>query len=175
MGLHLIIDGYNVIRQSPELLRYEKEELEKGRAMLLKKLIAYQRVKPHAITVIFDGWREGDFFEHREREGGIKVIFSRRGEKADEVIKRTIAQGKGELVVVVTSDRELGYACAAKGCAVVSAKEFLARMELACCPSLSEKLIEEDSLTRLKGTKKKGPAKKLSKTARTHLALLKRL
>mgnify|MGYP000005848432 CR=1 FL=1 len=174
MGLHIIIDGYNVIRQSPELLRYEKEELEKGRAMLLKKLLAYQRIKPYMITVIFDGWLEGDFFEHRDREGGIKVIFSRRGEKADEVIKRIVAHERGELVVV-TSDRELGYACAVKGCPVVSAKEFLARMELACYPSLSEKLIEEDNLPRLKGTKKKGPARKLSKTARTHLALLKRL
>ena len=32
MALHLIIDGYNLIRQSPELQELDARELEAGRA-----------------------------------------------------------------------------------------------------------------------------------------------
>jgi Predicted RNA-binding protein containing a PIN domain len=175
MALHLIIDGYNLIRQSPELLRYEKRDFEKGRAMLLRSLMAYQRVKQHAITVVFDGWAEGDFFERRGKEGGIEIIFSRRGEKADEVIKRLSAQKKGE-VTVVTSDRDLGYSCALNGCTIVSSPEFLEKMEFAQY-SDSKGIGDEteDILPPVKSTKKKGPSKRAPKSTRHHQSLLKKL
>jgi len=120
MAFHLLIDGYNLIRQSPELRRFDKKGLEQGREMLLKELLAYQRMKKHAMTVVFDGWIEGHFSESHARVGGIAVIFSRRGEKADEVIKR-------------------------------------------------------ESWSQSKGTKKKGPARRLPKSRRHHRTVLKKL
>jgi hypothetical protein len=175
MALHLIIDGYNLIRQSPELLRHEKIDLEKGRAMLLRSLRAYQRIKHHAITVVFDGWVEGDIFEHRDKEGGIEIIFSRRGEKADEVIQRLSAQKKGE-TTVVTSDRDLGYSCALKGCTIVSSPEFLAKMEFVHYSNQKGEVNEkEDNKSYVKSTKKKGPAKRAPKSTRHHRSLLKKL
>jgi uncharacterized protein len=175
MALHLIIDGYNLIRQSPELLRHEKEDLEKGRAMLLRSLIAYQRIKHHAITVVFDGWAEGDIFERRGKEGGIEIIFSRRGEKADEVIKRLTAQKKGE-ITVVTSDRDLGSSCALEGSTIVSSPEFLAKMEFAQYSHQKGAVDEkEENETYVKSTKKKGPSKRAPKSARHHQSLLKKL
>lgn len=175
MALHLIIDGYNLIRQSPELLRYEKQDLEKGRAMLLRSLIAYQRIKRHAITVVFDGWVEGDIFEHRSKEGGIEIIFSRRGEKADEVIKRLAAQKKDE-TTIVTSDRDLGYLCAMKGCTIVSSPEFLEKMEYAQYSDQKGIVNEkEDNAPQVKSTRKKGPSKRAPKSLRHHQSLLKKL
>jgi predicted RNA-binding protein with PIN domain len=175
MALHLIIDGYNLIRQSPELLRQEKKGLEKGRAMLLRSLIAYQRIKHHVITVVFDGWAEGDIFERRGKEGGIEIIFSRRGEKADEVIKRLAAQKKGE-ITVVTSDRDLGYSCALDGCTIVSSPEFLDRMEFVHHSNQKGEINEkEDNKLYVKSTKKKGPAKRAPKSFRHHQSLLKKL
>ena len=176
MSLYLIIDGYNLIRQSAELLQYEKKDLTLGREMLLKKLLTYQRLKKHAITVVFDGWHEGHFSEGHDRVGSIKVIFSRRGEKADEVIKRLASQKKGE-TVVVTSDRVLGYSCYQKGCEVIPATEFLAKMELAAYIEQKGK-IEEDENTpyqKQKGTKKKGPSRRLPRSQRRHHAVLKKL
>jgi hypothetical protein len=174
MALHLIIDGYNLIRQSPELLRHEKKDLEKGRAMLLRNLIAYQRIKRHAITVVFDGWAEGDVFERRGKEGGIEIIFSRRGEKADEVIKRLAAQKKGA-ITVVTSDRDLGYSCA-EVCMVVSSSEFLAKMELVHYSHQKSEVNEkEDNKPYLRTTKKKGPSKRAPKSTRHRQSLLKKL
>ena len=175
MAFHLIIDGYNLIRQSSELLRFEKQDLEKGRAMLLQYLKAYQQVKRHTITVVFDGWAEGNLLESRDRVKGIDIIFSRRHEKADEVIKRIAAQKKAA-VTIVTSDRELGDACSFHGCPVISSPEFLGKMALAQLVRQKGGSEDNNEDSRLsKGTKKKGPSKRAPKSARRHQSLLKKL
>lgn len=175
MSFDLIIDGYNLIGQSPELRSYEREELDKGREMLIKKLLAYQRIKKHAITVVFDGWREGSFSEHRDIVRGIMIIFSRRGEKADEVIKRLASQGK-ERTVVVTSDRDLGYACALQGCKVITSQEFDGSLELAEYREGKGSTAEEEGDNfQWKGTKKKGPSRRLPKSQRQRQTILKKL
>ena len=88
--MHIIIDGYNLIRQSDFLRRFEKQSLEAGRQALLQQASLYRKKKGHRITVVFDGWENGSPFEERDRQGGITIVYSRRGEKADEVIKRGI-------------------------------------------------------------------------------------
>lgn len=173
----LIVDGYNLIRQSPELRRYERRELAAGREMLLKMLLAYQRLKPHPITVVFDGWEKGGLMEQRDRYGGIEVVYSRRGEKADQVIRR-LARKKGSGALVVTSDRDLGYSCSQEGCPVVSSQEFEARLCLAACAEGTIETADTDQRPthgRLKGTKKKGPPRRLPKAKRHHSTLLGKL
>ena len=88
MTIHLIVDGYNLIRQSQELQLLDARELEAGRLALLARLAVYRERSRHKITVVFDGWLGGDLKESRDRRQGILIIYSRRGEKADEVIKR---------------------------------------------------------------------------------------
>jgi uncharacterized protein len=173
----LIVDGYNLIRQSPELRQYDKKELAAGREMLLKKLLAYQRLKKRSITVVFDGWEEGGLIENRDRCGGIEVIYSQRGEKADEVIKR-LARRRGQEAVVVTSDRELGHACSQEGCSVVTSQEFEARLALADYAEHKGGTTEVQgdlSSGPLRGTKKKGPSRRLPKAKRHHSTLLGKL
>jgi len=64
MGLHLIIDGYNLIRQSLELSELDARDLALGREALLARLAAYRRARPaHLVTVIFDGREAGDVKE----------------------------------------------------------------------------------------------------------------
>ena len=169
MALQLIIDGYNLIRQTPELRVYEKKDLELGRKVLLDKLLIYLRAKKHPIVVVFDGWIEGHFAENRTMVGAIQVIFSRQGEKADEVIKR-IASQKGEEAIVVTSDRDLGYSCSLSGCTVVSSQEFADKIEMVEYLQLKGKAEPEENETGcgLKGTKKKGPSRRLPKSRRRY-------
>lgn len=175
MSLHLIIDGYNLIRQSPEFRQYEKRELEQGREMLLKKLSMYQRIKKHGITVVFDGWVQGNLHESHGQVRGIEVIFSRRGIKADEVIKRLASQKKRE-ATIVTSDQGLGYSCTLEGCEVISSQEFASKMELSEYFDQKGMEKEHDNGPRFnKGTKKKGPAKRIPKSERHHRILLKKL
>ncbi|MEN8246931.1 MAG: NYN domain-containing protein [Thermodesulfobacteriota bacterium] len=55
MAVHIIIDGYNLIRQSPELSYLDRQDLQQGREALLGMLAAYKKIKHHQITVVFDG------------------------------------------------------------------------------------------------------------------------
>ena len=52
--MHLIVDGYNLIRQSDTLRSCERISLEAGRRALVQSLAHYQRAKGHRITVVFD-------------------------------------------------------------------------------------------------------------------------
>jgi len=175
MAVHLIIDGYNLIRQSPQLRKHDQEALEKGREMLLKRLSAYKRVKHHFITVVFDGWIDGHFSEGHEKIRGIEVVFSRRGEKADEVIKRLASQQKGK-ALVVTSDRDLGSSCNRHGCEVISSPEFEAKMEFSQYIDLKGNMEKEDYESfPSKGTKKKGPSRRLPKTKRHRQKAIEKL
>ena len=102
--MHIIIDGYNMIRQSDALRRYERLSLEAGRNALIRSVSHYKKQRGHKVTVVFDGWQGGPVEEERAKLSGIDIIYSRKGEKADEVIKRMV-QERAEEIVVVTSDR----------------------------------------------------------------------
>lgn len=172
--MHIIIDGYNLIRQSDRLRRAEKFTLEEGRHSLIRFLIPYRERKGHRLTVVFDGWDGGSFQEERDREGGIDIIYSRKGEKADDLIKR-MAERSGDELVVVTSDRDIGHFVERCGGTVVASQTF--EGIVAGDHPLSEPFPhghvvadkeDEDLAQEKKGTKKKGPAKKTSRREREY-------
>ena len=133
--MHLIVDGYNLIRQSDTLRGYERISLEAGRQALVRSLADYRRRRGHRITVVFDGWVGGSPLEERDRAGGVEIIYSRLGEKADEVIKRLVAKGSEE-ILVVTSDREIATFAARRGKTSIASPEFAARLDrLAAAPA----------------------------------------
>src|SRR5512146_5339 len=102
----IIVDGYNLIRQWPELAMLDRADLQSGREALLQELRVYQRAKRHRITVIFDGRERGGISGGAENSGGIGVRYSRQGETADEEITRLVAEA-GAGAVVVSSAREV--------------------------------------------------------------------
>lgn len=124
----LIIDGYNLIRQWPELAMLDRADLEAGREALLRELAAYRRTKGHEITVVFDGRGPGDAAGSGGRAAGLSVRFSRLGETADAVIGRLAAEGRAR-AVVVSSDRAVMDEARRHGAASLPSAEFLARLE----------------------------------------------
>jgi len=173
MPLRIIIDGYNLIRQSPTLCSYDYLDIAKGRDKLIEKLAHYRTVKHHLILVVFDGWKEGSIVEQHTKEKGIDIIYSKRGEKADEVIKRLVSNIKGELIVV-TSDGELTHFCQSRRCEVIPSPSFEEKMELSLLSRMKGLEEEENHLPTL-ATKKKGPSKRLPKSKRRLLKRLKKL
>lgn len=167
--MHIIIDGYNLIRQSDSLRRFERLGLEKGREELIRRLAPYRKLKGHRITVVFDGWIGGHLREERQREEGIRIIYSRRGERADEVIKRLARKGSGEELVVVTSDREIADAVGRSGGVAIASPEFETRLvvegEAAFLEEKGEEFFEDDEEEKRRGGKK-GPSRRLSKKER---------
>jgi uncharacterized protein len=165
----LAIDGYNFIKQTPNLRRLEEVELQKAREGLIERLSQYKKIKGHSILVVFDGWQTGRPAGNRERSRGIEVIFSRVGEKADDVLKR-IAAEKRDGVTIVTSDNEVAFYAEKKGSAVISVAEFGDKMEMAEYYSEKGGAEQSDSLRRFSDTAKKGPSRRLSKSRRKALA-----
>jgi predicted RNA-binding protein with PIN domain len=175
--MHLLIDGYNLLHAGRHLPRFRSpEELKRHRDRLLADLSLYRRIKGCAITVVFDGWQGGEPVERRERQNGIDLVFSRLGEKADDVIKRLVRE-KGSGIVVVTSDRDVGRSAEEKGMAVIRSEDFAerigetsrARVDL---PGWQGKRQADEEETR---AEKKGPARRLSKKAKKLRETMKKL
>jgi hypothetical protein len=123
------------------------------------------------ITVVFDGWQGGWSTEKKDRKKGIELIFSKLGEKADEVIKRLVKE-KGSGAVVVTSDREVSKYAERMAASVIPSDQFKEKMERADLKI--EKGFEEEAGEE-RGSKKKGPSRMLSKRERRLQAALKKL
>jgi predicted RNA-binding protein with PIN domain len=170
----LAIDGYNFIKQSPELRRLEQVELRKAREGLIERLAHYKRLKGHAITVVFDGGPLGTGGGHPEHSRGVQVIFSKPGEKADDVLKRLAAE-KGGGVTVVTSDRDVALFAGKKGAIAVPVSDFEERMEMARLYDLKGSENEPISADRPIAPTKKGPSRRLSKSRRKATAAIKKL
>ena len=117
--MDLIVDGYNLLGAEQEL----HGALEHKRKWLIQQLSQYQTRKPFNVTVVFDGWRAGRATEASEKQAGVAVIYSRLGEKADQVIVR-MAREKGSGAVVVSSDREIRSAVERFGAVAIYAAEF---------------------------------------------------
>jgi len=166
MSLHLIIDGYNLIRRSPSLSILDRQDLERGREELIRRLALYKQARFLPITVIFDGWNQGSLSVCRTTERGIRVVFSRRGQKADEVIIRT-AREMGEKAMVVTSDRQIQLEVQRHHATVIPSEEFELKMEMAAY--MNQKGIDSDDFrdqSETRGTHKKGPSRRLPKNVR---------
>jgi predicted RNA-binding protein with PIN domain len=173
MSIHIIIDGYNLIRQSNSFSDIDRQDIQLGREALLDTLAVYQRIKRHVITVVFDGTNAPPFSQHKNRVKGIKVKFSRSGESADSVIKR-MANREREKALVVSSDLDIVNFAAAEGAATISSSDFEEKITMAVY--MDTKGVErEDEGGWVPTTKKKGPSKRLSKRKRRNKIKIRKL
>ena len=175
--MHIIVDGYNLIRQSVTFRQAERKSLEEGRNALIRSLAGYRKLRGHRITVVFDGWVGGSPREERDLAGGVEIIYSRLGEKADEVIKRLLEKGDEENLVV-TSDREIAVFAVRRGKTAIPSPEFDQLLERnAAGSSVSEDSgeAESDDDDDRTGLKRKGPSRRLSKQKRAAMARFKKL
>lgn len=163
--MHIAVDGYNFIKQSPSLRALERVDLQKAREKLIEILAEYKRFKGHAITVVFDGAGQFGRGIYHEQQRGIAIIYSKAEEKADDVLKRMAAEKK-KGIVVVTSDREIAHFAEKKGAATISIEEFNMRIEMARLYAFKGEVEEKDSAPRPLAPQKKGPAHRLSKRKR---------
>lgn len=174
MSIHIIIDGYNLIRQSDELSKLDRRDIQKGRDALIERLASYRKVKKHKITVVFDGGGAPPFSWRKDRINGIHVLFSRPGELADAVIKR-FAQKERERAVIVTSDRDIVHFSENQGAATIPCHDFEAKMAMSSIPD-GMVFEEEEEYTGWKPTtKKKGPRRRPSRKERKNRKKIKQL
>jgi uncharacterized protein len=176
--MHLIIDGYNLIRQSDTLKRHERFSLEEGRKALIRSISLYKRQRGHKVTVVFDGGEGGCFEEERDKLSGIDIIYSRKGEKADDVIKRMV-QKRAEETVVVSSDRDIADFVSRRGGTAISYQEFedlISKVKIPDPQNHTEGRYDkdEDEETR-EGVKKKGPSRRLTRKKKAAIVRIRKL
>ncbi len=171
MAVHIIIDGYNLIRQSSQWSMLDIQDLQHGREALLSALAEYKKKKAHRITVVFDAADAPGFMERNEKQKGISVKYSPAGESADAVIKQMAAQ-LGEKALVVSSDRDVADYAAGRGAAVIGSPEFEMKMAMA---AYGDSGNEDDSAGWSPTTKKKGPGRRLPKRMRRNRSKISKL
>src|SRR4030043_1873500 len=168
--MYLIIDGYNLLHSGRTLVKVNSIELQLERERLIQKLSLYRQARSSEILVVFDGWQGGWSKEKKERRKGIELIFSRIGEKADEVIMRMIRE-KGSGAVVVTSDREISKFADRLSVPVISSEQFQEKLG-----STDFRVAEEtEENEEERGLKKKGPSRRPSKKEKRLKLALKKL
>lgn len=169
--MRLLIDGYNLMG-SPAGLH---SDLEQEREELLRDLTMYHRRKKADIVVVFDGWDKGWPIEKTERRGGLTVVFSKLGEKADLVIKRRIEAAKGEKSILISSDREIANLAGAHGWDVIPSALFQEKLQAVFYEVEYGKEDDEDEPQRSKKGKNRGNPRKLPKAERRKGAIVKKL
>ncbi len=167
----LLIDGYNLLHSGRSFVHLTALELQKERDRLIDKLSLYRQAKSLQILVVFDGWQGGRSTEKREKKKGIDLIFSKVGEKADEVIKRLMRE-KGSGVVVVTSDREISRYGDKFSIPVIPSGLFWEKIEGSSFEQVEEDKKEKEDEER---SRKRGSPRQLSKKEKRLQFALKKL
>jgi predicted RNA-binding protein with PIN domain len=122
------------------------------------------------MTVVFDGWLGGWSTEKMEKKRELEIIYSRLGEKADEVIKRLVRE-KGSEAVVITSDQEISRFGERLNVAVIPSEKFVEKLTTSS-DRFEESLEEEGGEGRIH---RKGLARRPSKREKRARAALKKL
>lgn len=169
--MNLVIDGYNLLHANRHLSGVSSAVFQRERDRLIERLSAYQKWKGWSITLVFDGAQGGWFGEERESVKGIEVIYSRRGERADDVIKR-IARSRGASVVLVSSDREIERYAEKFAITVIPSEQFREKLARIGAPQENSSDLKEDAETR---PKQKGPSRMLSKKEKRLRSTLRKL
>ncbi|GAA4442883.1 NYN domain-containing protein [Phytohabitans houttuyneae] len=119
---HLVVDGYNVTKRG-----FGEMSLEQQRKRLITGLGGIAAQTGDEVTVVFDGAERVHGLPPAPRN--VRVLFSRKGETADELIRRLVrAEPSGRPVVVVSSDREVADGVRRHGAYPLGADALLRRL-----------------------------------------------
>jgi uncharacterized protein len=125
----ILVDGYNVIKNNLMFRAAELKSLADARALLLRQLQNRYSRTTQRVTVVFDG---NDTRERVRYEEHIRVIFSRCGETADNVIKRLAAEARmaGRRIEMYSDDEEVRHSVAEHG-AIQTTKQLVKQVNAA--------------------------------------------
>jgi len=118
--VRLLIDGYSLLHNWPELAPRQPRHSAAARADLVHVLTRYQDAVGTPITIFFDGSGAPPNIPKPESNGVVEVIFSGPGKTADDLIERAAHrfQPYGEIMAVTDDNAERdiviglgGHAC----------------------------------------------------------------
>ena len=130
--VRILIDGYSLLHQWPELAEGAPRHSEAARDALVEMLAQYQDAAGTPVTVFFDGSGSRRRKPKNAAAGSVEVLYSHAGQTADDLIERAAHrfQGYGE-VLVVTDDHAERDTVGALGGLVASCDHFIRLMNQA--------------------------------------------
>ncbi|WP_416148161.1 NYN domain-containing protein [Salipaludibacillus sp. HK11] len=126
----LLVDGYNIIGDWPELRELQMTDLAGARDLLVEKMAEYQAYTGTEVTVIFDAHMVVGLGKNYQNYD-LNIIYTREKETADERIERMVIELKriDRQIYVATSDFVEQRVIFASGAYRKSARELLTEMK----------------------------------------------
>lgn len=130
MGCNILVDGYNVIKNNPMFQMLEIKNLAIARDTLIHQLKNRYRQTAYQVIVVFDG---NEAREQTRHDDHIRVIFSRHGETADQVIARLAAEARrtGREVLLFSDDGEVRQSVTDHGGSIQTTRQLTSHLTAA--------------------------------------------
>src|SRR5712672_691892 len=104
--VRILVDGYSLLHNWPELARGRPRHSEAARAAPIQRLTLYQDAIGTSITICFDGGGAPKGTPAALSTPEMEVLYSRGGQTADDMIERAASRfGPYGEVLAVTNDQ----------------------------------------------------------------------
>jgi len=124
----LIIDGYNLLHQSPELTAILRNDIQLARNQLVRKIENTAHRLAEQTTIVFDGREAGQ--DDALTSAHLEIYYSPGHLSADSIIERLVERyAEPARILVVTSDHAEADTVSSSGAHVMSSEEFMAQCE----------------------------------------------
>ncbi|QDI91521.1 NYN domain-containing protein [Salicibibacter halophilus] len=125
----VLVDGYNIIGDWPELKKLKQYSLIEARDLLIGKMAEYQAVTGRRVIIVYDAHMvpgTGSKNKHHR----VEVVYTRERETADERIEKLVSKLKNveTQVYVATSDYVEQSVTFGSGALRTSARELRIQM-----------------------------------------------
>jgi len=133
-----LVDGYNVIHQSPYLRSLLKRSVHQAQEKLISLMSNYCSLGKIEGCLIFDAYRRPSSEIEEEISPELKVVFTGKGKTADSYIEKFIFQRKlcYDYIYVITSDYSQRMTVADKKVLFISPRNFLEQL-ISCQKNLA--------------------------------------
>ena len=128
----LIIDGYNVLFNWPELSEMAKIDLGLARTRLIEILGDFAAFKNYRMVLVFDGYRAKGNPGQKSRWEKVEIVYTKEGQTGDAYIESLATRiGPNYATRVVTSDSLVQLSSFRSGLLRMSARELRESVETA--------------------------------------------
>ena len=123
MDKDILVDGYNVIQNNLMFQSLVNKHFGDARELLIQQLKNRYRHTMFRVIVVFDGNGPREQVRYDEH---IRIIFSRQGETADQVIARLTSEAhmSGRIVEMYSDDQEVRNSVLEQGGSIGSTKQL---------------------------------------------------
>ena len=137
--VRILVDGYSLLHGWPQLAPGHARHSGFAREELIRRLSLYQDACGIPITIFFDGSQPARGTAAASHSGSVEVLFSRRGQTADQMIERAAHRfaAFGE-VLAVSDDRAERDTVLSLGGAVSNCWNFIVTVESALADQADE-------------------------------------